>query len=140
MAQSALDCSSVPGSARARGETKALIASFGETMDRQQAELEASLRDARARATWSEQDRARFSQTVLRSKQNTDFNKEIALLRTALRGVAQAALRDETEGSEIDCQYFARMQKLIRQLGSVYQRQSTYMNGQLRNFKVAQGR
>ena len=49
------------------------MAYVSEAMDRQPAELEAGMRDARTKR--NEQDRARFFQTVLRSKPNTDFDK-----------------------------------------------------------------
>ena len=115
-----------------------MLASLKEAMGRQQAELEAGL--ATARATWSEQDSARFSETVLQSKRYADFNKEIALLLAELRSGWQALQRGEIKGPAADCRYVARLQELVRKLGSVYARQSAYMNEQLRKVKPAQGR
>ena len=138
LAQSALDCSSVQGKARASAETQAMLASLMEAMGRQQAELEAGL--ATARATWSEQDSARFSETVFQSKRYADFNKEIALLLAELRSGWQALQRGEIKEPAAGCRYVARLQELVRKLGSVYARQSVYMNEQLRKVKPAQAR
>lgn len=115
-----------------------MLASLKEAMGRHQAELEAGL--ATARATWSEQDSARFSETVLQSKRYADFTKKIALLLAELRSVWQALQRGEIKGPAAECQYVARLRELVGKLGSAYARQSAYMNEQLRKVKPAQGR
>lgn len=138
LAQPALDYSPGHGKVQAVAETKALLASVSEAMDKQQAELEAGIRYATARAKWSEQDRVRFFQTVLRSKPNTDFEKQIELLTIELRGMLQASQRGEIRGPEADYRYVARLRELVGQLKSVYARQSVYLTQQLRNVKSAQ--
>jgi hypothetical protein len=137
-AQPTLDRSPGHGNIQAVTENKALLASVSEAMDRQQAALEAGIRDATTRAKWSEQDRARFLRTVLRSRPNTDFEKQIALLTMELRSMLQASQRGEIRGPEADYKHVARMRELVAQLKSVYERQSVYLTRQLRNVKQAQ--
>ena len=129
----ALDCSPGDAKVQAVAETKALLASVSESMDRQQAELEAGIRSAATRAKWSEQDRASFFRTVLRSKPNIDFEKQIELLTVELRGMLQATQRGEIRGPTADCRHVARLRELVGQLNSVYKRQSVYLTQQLRN-------
>lgn len=123
--------------AHAGAETKALLASLSTTMDRQQAELDAAIRDATARAKWREQDRARFLQTVLRSQTNIDFDKQIAALTGELRRILQASQQGQVKGPGADQQHVARVRELVGQLKSVYERQSAYVNQQLRNANPA---
>lgn len=102
-------------------------------MDRQQAELEAGIRDATALANWKEADRARFMQTVPRSQPNTDFDREIAWLTAELRGMLQALQRGEVKGAHANDRYVVRIRELTGQPGSVHARQSAYLAQQLRN-------
>ena len=140
LAQPAVDYSTDHGKAQAIAETKALLASLSEAMDKQAAALDASARDAAVRTKWSEQDRARFFQQVLRSKPNKDFDQQIALLTTELRGMLQAAQRGEVKGAQADRRYVARLWELVEQLKSVYERQSVYLTERLRELPSAQRR
>lgn len=137
LVQPALGCSPGDANVQAVVETKELLVSVSEVMDRQQAELEAGIRNAAARARWSEKDRASFFQTVLRSKPNTDFEKQIELLTIELRGMLQAAQRGEIRRPAADCRHGAPLREIVEQLKSVYEQQSVYLTLQLRNVKSA---
>lgn len=118
-AQPALVHSTGHAQARTVAETKALLASLSAAMDRQQAELDAAIQDATARAKWHEQDRAFFLQTVLRLKTNIDFDKQISSLTGELRSLLQASQLGEVKGPRADQQHVARIRELVGQLKSV---------------------
>lgn len=126
LAQPAPDCAADGAGSLAVVDTKALLASVGESMDRQGAELEAIMR-----ASWSEQDRARF-RTVLQSRPNTDYERQIAALTGELRGMQQAARRGEIKGSAAECRHVARLREVVGQLKSVTERQTAHLVQQLR--------
>jgi hypothetical protein len=100
-------------------------------MDRQGAQLQAV-----ARASWSEQDRARF-QTVLRSRPNTDYERQIAALTGELRGMQQAAQRGELKGPAAECRHVARLREVVGQLKAVSERQTAHLVQQLRTASAA---
>lgn len=131
LAQPAPDCATDGGKAQAVAETKALLASLNESMDRQHAELGSILR-----AKWSEQDRTRFGM-VLRSRPNTDYEREIASLTVELRGMQQAARRGEITGGAAECRHVARLREVTGQLKSVTERQTRHLTEQLRKLTSA---
>lgn len=135
LAQHSSDCSLAGPTVHAVAETHSLLAALSERMDRQQAEFGAGIRHAAARAKWSEEDRARFFQGLLRSKPNSDYEKQIASLTNELQGMLQAAKQGKITGPAAECRYVARLRKLVGQLDSVFARQSAYLNEQLRNVK-----
>ena len=137
-AQPAPDCSPAYRKVRAVPETKALFASVSEATDRQQAALETGIRDATARAQWSEQDRARFFQKVLRSPPNTDFEQQIGLLTVELRALLQASQRGEIRGAAANCRHGARLRELVALHKSVYERQSAYLTQALHKVRSGQ--
>lgn len=126
LAQPAPDCATGGASSQAVVETKALLASLGESMDRQQAELLAI-----TRSNWSEQDRARF-RTVLRSRPNTDYERQIAALTGELQGMQQSVQRREVKGPAAECRHVARLREVVGQLKSVSERQTRHLSEQLR--------
>ena len=135
LAQAVPACPPGYNKVKAVAETTALLTALGESMDRQQAEIEAGVRNAAGRGHWSNEDRARFFRKVLRVEPNISFETQIALLRTELRVMLQAAKRGEIKGDVADCQYVARLRELVGQLQSVYARQSAYIGAHLRNVK-----
>lgn len=126
LAQPAPDCATGGVKAQEVAETKALLASVDESMDRQQAELGTILH-----AKWSEQDRIRFG-TMLRSRPNTDYERQIASLTGELRSLQQAAQRGEIRGSAAECRHTARLREVVEQLKSVTERQTRHLTEQLR--------
>ena len=137
-AQHAFDCPSLAERTTAAAETKSLLAALRATMDIEQAELEASLDEARA--TLNEQDRSRLIRTVLQSKPNTEFNRQSNSLVGDLQAILQAAQRGEVKGPNAECRYVAQLRELVGKLGTVYRRQSAYVTGQLSKVKRAHGR
>lgn len=131
LAQPAPGCATDGARSQAVVETKALLASVGESMDRQGAQLQVV-----ARASWSEQDRARF-QTVLRSRPNTDYERQIAALTGELRGMQQAAQRGELKGPAAECRHVARLREVVGQLKAVSERQTAHLVQQLRTASAA---
>lgn len=130
-AQPASDCATGSAKAQAVEATKALLASVDESMDRQNAEPGAILR-----AKWSEQDRARFA-AMLRSRPNTDYEREIASLTAELRSLQRAAQRGEIRGSAADCRYGAQLRQVAGQLKSLTERQTRHLTEQLRKLTPA---
>ena len=116
-------------------ETKALLASVGHAIDKQQDGLEASIRDAGARAHWKDEDRASFFQSVLRSKTNQEFDRQIASITAELRSMLDASQRGQVNGAAADARFVARVRELVGRLKSVHARQSAYLIEQLRAVK-----
>jgi hypothetical protein len=137
-AQHAFDCSSLAERTTAATETKSLLAALKTTMDVEQAELEDSLDEARA--TLNEQDQSRLILTVLQSKTNTEFDRQINSLVGELQAMLQASQRGGFKGPNAECRYVAQLRELVGKLGTVYRRQSAYVAEQLSKVKSAHDR
>lgn len=135
LGQTAFDCSPGQAKVQAVAQTRALMDSMSESMDRQKAELDAAIRVATTRAGWSEQDRASFFQALVRSTPNTGFDRQIEALTTELRGMLQALQRDEIRGHAANCRFVARVRELVGQLKSVHERQTVHFIQQLNKVK-----
>ena len=116
------------------------MAALEEDMGRQDAALDAARRDATARAGWSEQEGLVFLGTLLRSRTNQAFDRQITALTEELRGMLQALQRGEIKGEHADARFLMRTREIVRQLRAVYGRQSVYLVGQLRDVKPVQRR
>jgi murein L,D-transpeptidase YcbB/YkuD len=135
MAQPGLDRSSAQGDTRGAAETRALLASASEAMDKQQVALESAIREATARNKWSDQERARFLRTVLQSATNAGLETQIKALTTEMRSMLQASQRGEISGPQANARYIARLRQLVGALKATCERQSAYLLQQLRNAK-----
>lgn len=133
MAQPRPTGSRVPGDMQNVAETRALLVSANDAMDKQQAALEAAVRDATARKKWSDQERSRFMQTVFRSKTHTDLDQQTKVLTTELRAMLQASQRGEIKGPQATELHLSKLRQLSGQLKVAFERQSTYVIDQLRN-------
>lgn len=116
---------------QALSQTKVLLASVDESMSRQQAELEAAISSAAARANWSANDRAKFLQVILRSPTNSAFDEQIASLTKELRGVLQELQQGTPKGTQANSIYTTRVRGLVERLGAVYHQQTSFLTGQL---------
>lgn len=116
---------------QALSETKVLLASINESMSRQQAELEAAIAGAAARANWSANDRAKFLQVTLRSPTNLAFDQQIASLTQELKGLLQERQQRPPKAAQADVLYITRVRGLIERLGAVYDQQTSFLTGQL---------
>jgi len=118
-------------------QVRKLMGSLADSMGRQQAELETGIREAAARAGWSDNDRARFMRTVFQSKTQRDFEKEAASLTAELRSMQEAVQRDQVKGAEANCRFVERMLALLTRLQAVNALQSADLARQLRAVKPA---
>jgi murein L,D-transpeptidase YcbB/YkuD len=134
MAQSA-NQSHVHGDIREVAETRALLASASEAMEKQQVALGSAISDATTRNKWSDQERARFMRTVLQSATNAGLEKQIKALTTEMQSMLQASQRGEISGPQANARYIARLQQLAGTLKAACERQSAYLLQQLRNAK-----
>ena len=139
MALPTSDCSTPGDQANVVGETKALLLLVRESMDRQQVELDASIRAASARARWENQQQAQFLSTVLQRKTNTDFTKQIQLLTSEMRSILQGIQRDDAKHPDADCRTAARLRQFVEQLQTVYSRQTDYVKQALGRVKSKPG-
>jgi uncharacterized protein YdeI (BOF family) len=135
MAQSGPNQSHVHGDIREVAETRALLASASEAMDKQQVALDGAISDATTRNKWSDQERARFMRTVLQSATNAGLEKQIKALTTEIRSMLQASQRGEIRGPQANARYIARLRQLVAALKAACERQSVYHLRQLRNAK-----
>lgn len=114
------------------------MAAVSLSLDRQQVELQACIRELTAPAVWSEQDRARFVQRVFQSSPNSDYDRQITSITTELRGMLQAVQRNEIKGEEANRRFVLRLRELAGQLDSVSRQQTSYLTRQLRAARPAQ--
>jgi len=133
LAQPTAIASPVGTQENAVAQTRVLLASVTEAMDRQRAELETAMGQAALRAKWSDQDRAKALRTILQSATNLTFEQRIAILTKELRTMLQALNKNEISGEQANRQFIVRVRELVGQLGSVYDQQSVYLTRQLRS-------